>query len=151
MTVGGLVGQGARAFPVILDINADTASNTVTIPLLKKIMHCRTTLEINLLSVGAEDRTKSNGEELTVDAMTPTLTMTTPRRASARIHERSMQMDEAADEATDKATEETNQQSQRQKPRVRRIFVKNLGPLPGIHSICIKLNEPSGHHHRGEK
>ena len=85
--MGGLVGQGARAFPVVLDIDAATASNTVTIPLLKKIMHCRTTLELDLLSVGAEDRTKGNGEETAADATTPTSTMMTPRRASAHIRE----------------------------------------------------------------
>ncbi len=85
--MGGLVGQGAQAFPVVLDINAATASNTVTIPLLKKIMHCRTTLELDLLSVGAEDRTKGNGEETAADATTPTSTMMTPRRASAHIRE----------------------------------------------------------------
>ena len=106
--MGGLVGQGARAFPVVLDIDATTASNTLTIPSLKKIMHCRTTLDLDLLSVGAEDQTKGNGEETAADATTPTSTMTTPSRASARICERSARNDEAADEATDKATEETN-------------------------------------------
>ena len=108
MTVGGLVGQGAQTFPVVLDIDAATASNTVTIPSLKKIMHCRTTLELDLLSVGAEDQTKGNGEETAADATTPTSTMTTPSRASARICECSTRKDEAADEATDEATEETN-------------------------------------------
>jgi hypothetical protein len=91
-----------------LDIDAATASNTVAIPLLKKIMHCRTTLELDLLSVGAEDRTKGNGEETVADATTPTSTMTTPRRASARIREHSARTDKAVDEATDKATEDTN-------------------------------------------
>jgi hypothetical protein len=108
VTVGGLVGQGARAFPVVLDIDAATANNTVTIPSLKKIMHCRTTLELDLLSVGAEDQTKGNGEETVADVTTPSLTMSTPRRASARICKRSAQTDEAADEATDKTIEETN-------------------------------------------
>ena len=100
--MGGLVGQGARAFPVVLDIDAATASNTVTIPSLKNIMHCRTTLELDLLSVGVKDRTKGNKEETAADATMPTSTMTTPRRASARICKRSARTDEAADEATDK-------------------------------------------------
>jgi hypothetical protein len=91
-----------------LDINDATASNIVTIPSLKKVMHCRTTLELDLLSVSAEDRTKGNGEETAADATTPTSTMTTPRRASTRIRDRSARMDEAADEAMDKATEVTN-------------------------------------------
>ena len=71
-------------------------------------MYCRTTLELNLLSVGEEDQTKGNGEETAADATTPMSTMTTPKRASARIRKRSARTDEAVDEAMDETNDPNN-------------------------------------------
>ncbi len=86
-TIGGLISQGARAFPIIINKDNATPSMSVKIPTTSKIWACKDTEQLkNLLSDTAEGtpsipkgtRTRSRSAALAVPA-----SETTPPAASA--------------------------------------------------------------------
>ncbi len=45
-TIGGLIGQGARAFPIVIDEDNETSSKLVKIPTTAKIWACKDTEQL---------------------------------------------------------------------------------------------------------
>ena len=82
VTVGGLVGQGARAFPIAVDLETATSSKNVIIPSLDKIMHCKNIDELELLTIdGKENETE---EETTEEVYNPKQAYFYPHSRKAR-------------------------------------------------------------------
>ena len=135
VTVGGLVGQGARAFPIAVDLETATSSKNVIIPSLDKIMHCKNIDELELLTVdGKENETE---EETTEEAST-----TPSRRTSTRIREKRAGIADEEASASEAKTDEDEDTTAEENIEYKESAIKIPVPFLAITALTCNSTNP---------